>query len=122
MIDITSDLAFAEGINVMKNDDLSFILDALDSYAWRMGMYKEAPALAKLHPEALSCIMMNSTQSGIRTQWGKQYASRILHKARTSSESRFALFFDSLVVEKDISFCEAELIAEAFFLLFAGIA
>ena len=120
MIDITSDFAFSEGINVMKNSDLSFILEALDNYAWRMGTYKEAPALAKLQLEALSGITMNSAQSRLWINWGKQYASRIFHKARTSNKSRFSLFFDSSVSQKEFSLCEAELSAEAFFLLFAG--
>ena len=119
MVDMMSDFAFGQEIDIMTTPELQFILDALGNYAWRMGIYKDCPSLVKLQLERiLGCLARNSPSTRW-AQWGADYTSAILD-SENSGGGRFSVFQKAIdPITKDVLSRE-ELSAEGFFLMLAG--
>lgn len=120
MIDIMSDFAFGQKIDVMTTPELQFILDALGNYAWRMGIYKECPCLTKLQLERILGYVDRNSPSKKWAQWGADYTSAILD-SDNSEGCRFSVFQDSIDPITKAALSRAELSAEGFFLMLAGL-
>ena len=119
MVDIMSDFAFGQKIDIMTTPHLQFILDALGNYAWRMGFYKECPSLTKLQLERIQGYVGRFSSSKQWAQWGADYTSSILDSDCTGG-CRFAAFQDSIDPITKAALTRAELSAEGFFLMLAG--
>ena len=91
MIDTMSYFAFGQEIDLMTTPELQFILDALGNYAWRMGIYKECPSLAKLQLEHVLGYMQRNNPSQKWEQWSMDYTSAILDPD-DSEGCRFSAF------------------------------
>ena len=122
MIDIMSDFAFGQKIDVMTTPGLQLILDALGNYAWRMGIYKESPSLARLQLERILGYVGRNSQSRKWAQWGADYTSAILDDPDKNEGGRFSVFQDSIDPITKAALSRAELSAEGFFLMLAGLA
>ena len=119
MVEMMSDFAFGQRIDVMTNPELHFILDALGNYAWRMGIYKDCPSLASLQLERIWGFMVRNSPSKSWAEWGANYTSAILD-SDNSGRGRFSVFQDSIdPITKD-ALSRDELSAEGFFLMLAG--
>ena len=121
MVDIMSDFGFGQKIDIMTTPELGFILDALGNYAWRMGIYKESPFLAKLQLEALLGCLGGNRQVKKWAQWGEKYNAAILDSSDKKEKGRFSLFLDSIDPITGNAPSRAELSAEGFFLMLAGL-
>lgn len=64
MIAIMTDFVFDSKIGVMTDPELHLILNALENYAWRMGIYKKSPSLTGLHFEGILGYVGRNIQSG----------------------------------------------------------
>lgn len=122
MIDMMSDFAYGQKINVMTTPELHFILDALGNYAWRMGIYKESPSLTRLQLERILGFVRRNSQSRKWAQWGADYTSAILDDPDKNKRGRFSFFQNSIDPITKAAISRAELSAEGFFLLLAGLA
>ena len=120
LVDIMSDFAFGQEIDLMNNPELSFILDVQANYAWRMGIYKESPSLALLQFERIMSFLGTKGQYGRSVQWFEKYSSAILDVSREKRRGRFALFQNSVDPITESALSRVELSAEGFFLMLAG--
>lgn len=121
MIDMMSDFAFGQKIDVMTTPELKFILDTLGNYAWRMGIYKESPSLTTLHLERILGYVGRYKSSRKWAQWGADYTSAILDDPDPNNGGRFSLFRESIDPLTQAALSRAELSAEGFFLMLAGL-
>ena len=120
MTAIISGFAFGQKIDVFANPDQSFILDALENYAWRMGIYKESPFLTYLQLEKAYAILSrgNTTKKWLR--WGETYISGVLSSCKDVETGTFSAFVNSKSTITGEACTRGELSSEAFFLMLAG--
>ena len=119
MVDMMSDFAFGQKIDVMTTPELHFILDALGNYAWRMGIYKDCPSLAKLQLERIWGYVAGNSPSKRWAQWGADYTSAILD-SNDRGRGHFSVFQDSIDPITKAVLSREKLAAEGFFLMLAG--
>ena len=120
MIDMMSDFAFGQKIDVMTTPELQFILDALGNYAWRMGIYKESPSLTTLQIERILGYLGRNSQSRQWAQWGAECTSAILDNPDPNEGGCVSLFQESIDPITQAALSRAELSSEGFFLMLAG--
>lgn len=120
MVDIMSDFAFGQRIDTMSTSYPRLILDALANYAWRMGVYMQAPVLNALQAERiLGCLGGSNSQSRKWSQFYEKYSSAILDDPETE-KGRFSLFQHAVDPITGAPLSRSALSAEGFFLMLAG--
>jgi hypothetical protein len=58
------DLGFGQKMGMMNDASLNLILDVLQSYNWRIGVYEQFPQLTVLRLESLILFLQYRTELG----------------------------------------------------------
>ncbi|MCJ1405443.1 hypothetical protein MMC11_008671 [Xylographa trunciseda] len=115
-----SDFGFGQKIDLFANPDLDFVLDLLENYAWRMGIYKEFPFLRHLHLEKIYQVFSSGNDAKKWEKWGETYMSRVLRCCKDVGTGTFSTFINFKRTTTGNCFSQEELSSEAFFLMLAG--
>ncbi len=116
------DFGFGQKLGLMKNPSLSFVLDVLQSYSWRMGIYEQFPQLTVLQLEYLTSLLSYRTEISKRwQQWSDSLSSVVLDRSNGMSKGRFSVILDSTDPKTGRTPLEPELWADGSFMMLAGI-
>ena len=119
-LDIISDFAFGQKLNMMGSATNRFIIDTLHQYSWTMGLYEQMPSLAKLKVDQIARLLFTCSASQIAwTKWSRDFGARVL---KPRSAKRVGIF-SNIINAKDPSgrsLPHQELWAEGSFLMLAG--
>ena len=105
----------------MKDASLSFILDVLQSYSWRMGVYGQFPQLTVLRLESLTSFLPYRADLGKKWgRWSKTFSSTILDRSSRKGKGRFSIILESKDPKTGRPPLEPELWAEGSVIMLAG--
>ena len=115
------DIGFGQKIGLMTNPTLTFILDVLRSYSWRMGVYEQFPELKMLQLETLTSWLQYGTELGKRWRtWSNKFSSTILDQSNGKNKGRFSVILDSIDPGTGQTPLRQELWADGAFIMLAG--
>lgn len=81
------DFGFGQKLGMLSDPSLSFVLDTLQSYSWRMGIYDQYPQLTVLHLETLTSLLSYCTKLGKKwRRWSNDISSTILDRNNGKSK------------------------------------
>ena len=106
---------------MLEDPSLDFVLDVLQSYSWRMGIYEQFPQLTVLQLESLISMLSYRTELGKRwKQWSDALSSVILDRTNGKSKGQFSIVLDSIDPKTGRTPLEPELWADGSFMMLAG--
>ena len=59
------DFGFGQRLGMLGDPGLSFVLDTLQSYSWKIGIYVQYPQVIVLHLENLTSLLSYRTKLGM---------------------------------------------------------
>ena len=115
------DFGFGQNLRMLEDSSLGFVLDVLQSYSWRMGIYEQFPQLTVLRLESLTSILSYRTELGKRWKhWSGALSSVILDRTNRKSKGQFSILLDSIDPKTGRMPLEPELWADGSFMMLAG--
>ena len=115
------DFGFGQKLGMLSDPGLSFVLEILQSYSWRMGIYDQYPQLTVLHLETLTSLLSYRTKLGKKwRRWSNDISSAILDRTNGRSKGRFSIILDSKDPKTGKTPPEPELWADGSFMMLAG--
>ena len=115
------DFGFGQNLRMLEDPSLGFVLDVLQSYSWRMGVYEQFPQLTVLQLEPLTSMLSYRTELGKRwKQWSDALSSVILDRTNGKSKGQFSIVLDSVDPKTGRTPLEPELWADGSFMMLAG--
>ena len=115
------DFGFGQKLRMLEDPSLGFVLDVLQSYSWRMGIYEQFPQLTVLQLESLTSILSYRTELGKKwKQWSDALSSVILDRTNGKSKGQFSIVLDSIDSKTGRTPLEPELWADGSFMMLAG--
>ena len=110
-----SDYLFDQSIGTLSNPDRMFIIETLRAYSWRTGVVIQYPRL-RTFENVLGFFGL--WKIGRFQAWSAEYGETVLK--RRAGEFRHVQNSKNIALDQEIT--DEELWAEAFFLIWAGIA
>lgn len=115
------DFGFGQKLGLMKDPSLSFVLNVLQSYSWRMGIYEQFPQLTVLQLEYFTSLLSYRTEMGKKwQQWSDSLTSVVLDRSNGTSKGRFSVILESTDSKTGKTPIKPELWADGSFMMLAG--
>ena len=120
-LDTMGDFGFGQKTGLMDRPDDRYIINVMEAFSWRMGIYEQFPELENLQAELILRIWYYGSATRRKWQkWCQNFVSSIFSPNSDKGKGLFSLVLDSKDPKSGKKFSFQELWAEGSFLMLAG--